>query len=336
MRLVGAVALVVVTSACGGSGGTSQAPTASQAAGQTAGQAVLQIGVMVHLEGWGDDNNRARFEEHAGLVREYATLFEKHGAKLTWESKELTEGSIRWDDNVLLEMQQRGHGVGVHADIGGQTTYDCARFADDLRAEKVQLESLGVVVRHVSGIVSHCDWVTTAADAGYLFTTGLVAYAVMSMPVEQRPAEYRNCKTPAACHDTFPAELADRIHPWRADDGTNWLTDDRDGRLVILPASGGLAHMDEDASGANPPGGNWTYTQADLDAFFAELDAALALAKPGQVNTYYLSWSLGAQLDRELLEKWLQGIESYVQSGRVKWSSLPEMYDSYVAWEQSH
>jgi hypothetical protein len=39
-----------------------------------------------------------------------------------------------------------------------------------------------------------------AADAGYLFTTGLVAYAVMSMPPESRPAEYRNCPSPAACH----------------------------------------------------------------------------------------------------------------------------------------
>jgi hypothetical protein len=323
LRLVVVVVLVALTGACG-SGATSAG----------AGLAVLQIGIMVHLEGWGDDNTKTRFEEHARLIREYAALFEKHGAKLTWESKEVTEGSIAWGDNVLLEMQQRGHGVGVHADIGGQSNYDCSRMAADLRAEKVQLESLGVTVRHASGIVSTCDWVTAAADAGYLFTTGQVAYAVMSMPVGQRPAEYRNCKSPSACHDVFPSELADRIHPWRAENGTNWLTDNPNGRLVILPSSGGISHLDEDARGAEVQGKETPYNQADLDAFFVELDAALALASPGKVNTYYLSWSLGSELDRGLLEEWLQGIQPYVQSGRVKWSTLPEMYDSYVVWEK--
>ncbi len=41
----------------------------------------------------------------------------------------MTEGVLPWEDNVRLEMQQRGHGVGVHTDIGGQSNYDCTRFA---------------------------------------------------------------------------------------------------------------------------------------------------------------------------------------------------------------
>jgi hypothetical protein len=325
VRLVAMAALIVPAAACSSATATPAPAT---------GPAVLQIGIMVHLEGWHDDTDKGRFAEHALLIRDYAALFEKHGAKLTWASKEVTEGIIRWGDNVLLEMQQRGHGVGVHADIGGEKSYDCARFAGDLRAEKVQLESLGLTVRHVSGIVSTCDWVTAAADAGFLFTTGNVAYSVMSMPVEKRPAEYRDCKSPSACHDTFPTELADRINPWRAEDGTNWLTDNRKGHLVILPASGGIALMGEEASGAAMKGNEAPYDQADLDAFFSQLDAALALARPDRVNTYYVSWSLGSTLDQAVLEKWLAQLESYVKSGRAKWSTLPEMYDSYVAWEK--
>ncbi|MHC1784968.1 MAG: hypothetical protein AB9891_19820 [Anaerolineaceae bacterium] len=84
-----------------------------------AGDGVLYIGIMVHLEGWEDDVNQQRFALHAKVVREYADLFEKYGGKLTLESKELTEGIHRWGDNVLLEMEQRGHGIGVHADLGG-------------------------------------------------------------------------------------------------------------------------------------------------------------------------------------------------------------------------
>jgi hypothetical protein len=296
------------------------------------GQAVLYLGIMVHLEGWDDARDRAKFERHVQLVREYASLFEKYGAKLTLESKELTDGILRWGDNVLLEMEQRGHGIGVHADIGGQRNYDCRRFADDLRARKEQLESLGVTVRHVSGICSHCDWVTAAADAGYLFTTGQVAYCVMSLPPEQRPPEYRDCPSPAACHDPFPTDLADRLHPWRMRSGADWLTHDPNGHLVLLPASGGLAYMEEEATGQEGK----EFTAADIDYFIRELEQAIALAEPDKVNIYYVSWSLGQALDAHLLEEWLKRIEPYVQAGQAQWKTLPEMYDAYVQWEQSH
>ncbi len=292
---------------------TSQASAASGSS-----PAVLYFGIMVHLEGWDDHLDQARFERHAQLMREYASLFETYGAKLTWESKEVTDGALEWGDNVLLEMQQRGHGVGVHADIGGQKNYDCSRFSADLRAEKEQLESLGVTVRHVSGIVSHCDWVTAASDAGYLFTTGNVAYAVMSMPPESRPAEYRDCQTPAACHDVFPAELEARLHPWRANSGADWLTNAPNGKLVILPSSGGLCvrQKSDDPS---------------CDVFFRELEQAIALAQPGQVNAYYVSWSLGQPIELDVLEAWLQRMDAYVRAGQVEWKTLPDMYDAYIA-----
>lgn len=292
--------------------------------------AVLYLGIMVHLEGWNDHMDQESFKKHALLIREYASLFETYGAKLTWESKEVTDASLKWGDHVLLEMEQRGHGVGVHADIGGQKNYACERFTRELKAEKEQLESLGVTVRHVSGNVSQCDWVTATADAGYVFTSGQVAYAVMSLPPEDRPAEYRDCKNPAMCHDTFPVDLADRLHPWRMNSGVDWLTHNPDGRLVILPSSGGLVCMEEEANGQKACG---EFTQADIDAFLRELEQAVALSQPGEVNIYYVSWSLGKPLDKQLLERWLQAIEPFVVSGQVEWKTLPEMYEAYVAWE---
>ena len=287
------------------------APDASSAA-------VLSFGIMVHLEGWEDEQNQGRFEEHVRLMREYASLFETYGAKLTWESKEVTEGALKWGVNVLLEMQQRGHGVGVHADIGGKKNYDCSRFSADLLAEKEQLESLGVTVRHVSGIVSHCDWVMAASEAGYLFSSGNVAYGVMSMPVESRPEEYRNCQTPSACHDVFPAELETRLHPWRMNSGADWITHDPNGKLVELPSSGSLCVIEQNG-------------EESCDDFFRELEAAIELSSPGEVNTYYVSWSLGKAIDIADLENWLQRMDGYVQSGQVEWKTLPEMYDAYIA-----
>jgi len=296
--------------------------------------AVLHLGIMVHLEGWSDDTDEARFQKHAQLMREYADLFEAYGAKLTWESKEVTDAIVRWGDNVLLEMEQRGHGIGVHADIGGQRDYDCDRFTAALREEREQLASLGVTVRHVSGFVSHCDWVTAAAEAGYQFTTGQVAYAVMSMPEELRPPQYRKCPTPSRCHNTFPADLADRIHPWRMKSGANWLTHDPAGQLVLLPSSQVLPCTMEETTGAEIKGCGHNFTQADVDSFFEQLEQAIALAEPGNVNIFYVAWSLGSQLDRSLLRACLSGIVPYVQSGQVQWATLPEMYDIYLRWEE--
>ncbi len=292
---------------------------------------VLYLGLMVHLEGWNDDQDQARFEQHARLLGEYASLFETYGAKLTLESKEMTPGSAKWGDNILLQMQQRGHGIGVHADIGGEKNYPCRQMSEDLRQKKLELEALGVTVRHLSGNVSTCDWVTASIDAGYAFTTGTVAYGLMSLPLAKRPAEYRNCVSPAACHQVYPTDLAGRLHPWRANSGTDWIEPSANGRLIILPASGGLKCMDEDQNGQSITGKGCQYTREDINLFFKEVDQALTLLDPNQVNIYYNSWSFGEALDQTLLEEWLQRLQPYIDSGRVQWKTLPEMYDIYMA-----
>jgi hypothetical protein len=291
----------------------------------------LMIGFMVHLEGWNDDMNQAKFNEHAQIVREYADLFERYGAKITFESKELTDGSIKWKDNVLLEMQQRGHGVGVHADEGGDRDYDeCQGFTEALLREKTQLESLGVNVLHVSGVVSKCDWVTATAQAGFKFTTGTVSYAAMSLSPDLKPAEYSNCPNPSRCHDVFPTELEGRIHPWTAENGSNWILDDPNGQLVILAASQGLTCVEEELSPSGKTG-SCVFNQGDINAYIEQLNLALSLAEPGKVNIFYVGNSLGAKLDMNILEAWLKAIDPYVKNGQVQWATLPEIYQAYAA-----
>lgn len=309
-----------------------EVPTgASTQTGSAADRPLLYLAIMVHLEGWDDDRDQAKFERHAQIVREYADLFEEYGAKLTLESKELTDGSIRWGDNVLLEMEQRGHGIGVHADIGGSRSYDCTQFKADLRKERIQLESLGVTVRHVSGNTSHCDWVRATIDAGYEFTTGTVAYNVMSLPIDERPEAYRDCPTPSKCHQIFPPKLEDRLHPWRTSDGSNWLEHDPEGQLVILASDGGLQCFQEERGSGVTSG--CEFNVEDIEAIKNQLDTALGLADPEHVNFIYLSWSLGGMLDIGLMELWLQSLQPYLEDGRIAWASLPEIYDAYLSWE---
>ncbi|MHC1784969.1 MAG: hypothetical protein AB9891_19825 [Anaerolineaceae bacterium] len=208
--------------------------------------------------------------------------------------------------------------------------YNCNQFAADLRERKQRLEALGVTVRHVSGNTSSCDWVTATANAGYQFTSGQVAYSLSSMPIDKRPPEYRNCPSPAACHDVFPTDMADRIHPWRANSGADWVTHDPNGRLVILSSSHGIKQIYEETHGQDTMK-DMPFTIEDVDAYFEQLDQALALSTPDEVNIYYISWSLGSELDRSITEEWLKRLQPYIESGRVQWKTLPEMYDAYVA-----
>ena len=210
------------------------------------------------------------------------------------------------------------------------TTTNAEGFAEALLEKKAKLESLGVTVLHVSGVVSKCDWVTPTVEAGFKFTTGTVSYAAMSLSPELQPAEYSNCTVPTKCHDVFPTNLEDRIHPWRAENGSNWTQDNPNGKLVILSASQGLTCMSEELS---PTGktGSCVFEQNDIETYIQQLQLALSLAEPGKTNIFYVGNSLGTKLNMGLLEDWLQAIDPYVKSGQVEWVTLPEMYQAYVA-----
>ncbi|MCA9772421.1 MAG: hypothetical protein KC466_08430, partial [Myxococcales bacterium] len=265
--------------------------------------AKLKVGLMVHLEGRSFPTE-SLFDDYADLLSEYATLFETHGAKLTWESKEPTLASILYDNNVLLALEGRGHGVGVHADLGynGGAPYTQAEFVSDLALRRAQLDLTGVQNRHVSGICSELDWVTAAANAGFEFTTGAVAYCYMSLPYDERPEAYRDCATPATCHQPISDDIAELIHPWRMADGATWTTADPAGPLVLLPSAGGLACHEEEHGGTS--GSGCEFTTGDIESYTAELEEAIAAVEPGMVNQYYVSWSLGEALDPDLLDQW--------------------------------
>jgi hypothetical protein len=297
---------------------------------------VLLMGIMVHLEGWNDDADQAQFNRHASLLREYASLFEKYGAKLTLESKEMTEGSIRWGDNVLLEMRQRGHAIGVHADVGGSKKDTLTNMKMKLANMKSRLESQGLTVRHVSGIVSHCDWVTAAAETGYKFVTGTVAYGLLSLPPEKRPIVIPENATPAMFHQPYPFALQDRLNPWRAENGTDWIDDSPQGKVVIIPSGGGLHFAFEESQGSTRQAGQAEFTLEDISAFERDLKTILAQVRSDKIYTYHLSWSFGQVLDKSLLEKWLQMIQQYVDQGKIQWKTLPEVYDAYVNWESEN
>ena len=306
---------------------------------------VLNLGLMIHLEGWVDEEtNEDSFRSHAEAVRYFADTLEKYNLTGTFEARpEFVVACDKWDDNVLLELHERGHAIGVHADLGGisgldENYYD--RFVTQLTEYKKDMEDLtGIEIRHVSGICSELDWVSAAIESGYEFTTGGVAYCAMSLLEENQLEEFNECASAGACHDTFPTGLEDRMQPWRVFSGEDWLTPNYNGELVFFPSDAVLYSLTEENEGQLPEGALGTFYDDDVDNFFVRLDEGIELVKDDEYNTMYFAWSIGdaarVKNNDDLYEKLFGGLHQYMESGQVEWKTIPEMYDDFLWWEEN-
>jgi len=301
------------------------------------GKPVLYIGIMIHLEG--NDNatqDKNLFDGWVSKIEETAALLEKYNAKGTFEAKpNFVECCKKWNNNVLLDLYQRGHGIGVHADVGGignknNNVKDMSRKMSVMKNDTEEL--LGKEIRHVSGICSEADWVRAAIVSGYKFATGNVTMCGLCLSGENIPKGFTKEQMIDDFHGVFPPDLKDRIHPWRTSDGSNWLEDDPEGKLVILASDGVIVAFDEEYSKSGKSGKKMdVFDSKDIDSYIKKLKEALALSESGMVNIFYVGLSIGKGADPAVFEKWLESIAPYIDSGKAEWKTLPEMYDEYIS-----
>lgn len=293
------------------------------------GKGVVQFTIVLHLEGWDDGNKEVSFRKHAELLREYADLFERYGAKMTLESKEIIDGCINWNDNVLLELQGRGHAVGIHADAGGEQNASVRSIARTLNEMRAKLLTLGIDATFTSGTASKANWVQACKQAGIDTASCMVAYGLWSLDPALRPEGFEPYRTPADGHAPYPFELEQRVQPWLMDDGSNWILPDPNGSVLLIPTGLSLNGASEELNGERVHESE--LTQADIDAWESILPRVVAASDSRQVNTFYAVWSFGKPVDMETLEHWLQLIDGYVQAGSLRWSTIPEMAALYRA-----
>ena len=291
------------------------------------GKGVVQFTVVLHLEGWDDGNKEASFRKHAELLRTYADLFERYGATMTLESKEIIDGCINWNDNVLLELQGRGHAVGIHADAGGEQNASVRSIARTLTEMRTKLLALGIDATFASGTASKANWVQACEQAGIDTASCMVSYGLWSLDPALRPDGFEPYRTPADGHAPYPFELEQRVHPWLMDDGSNWILPDPNGSVLLIPSGLSLNGASEELNGERVHESE--FTQADIDAWKSVLPRVIAASDSRQVNTFYAVWSFGKAIDMETLEQWLQFIAGYVQAGSIRWSTIPEMAALY-------
>ena len=195
-------------------------PLAAQPAQAQDSLPPLLLGMAIHVEGWHQERqDESLFRLHEAELYDTAAAAQAAGAILTFEfSPIFTEAADTWGSTLPADVVAMGHGVGVHADVGGNGE---SLTAEEFAAELVPMRETvsrqtGVDVRHISGICSPSPWVEGAILAGFTSATGSVEYCALSLDPENVPPGYENldCSDgPASCHGVFPDDIKHKIHP---------------------------------------------------------------------------------------------------------------------------
>ena len=280
----------------------------------------LYLGFSIHLEGWKVGNEKLGYdqdlyERYSDLILGYSNLANSYAMPFTWETANLIAPSANFEPNILVQLYQRGDGIGVHADLGGKSNAPGGqkKFTRDMKKMRLDMEAMGIPISHVSGICSTMDWVTAALDAGYEATTGTVEYCLKSLPLDEQSAAIRACESPATCHDAFPGEIPDLLHPYRAADGSTWTTPANEG-LILFHAAGDIP---------------CTATGCDIQM----IEEALAAREPGIFHSLFFIHSFGSPMDEEILRTFYESIQPYIESGDIVWQTMPQLLETYKAVE---
>jgi hypothetical protein len=338
LRWVGAALLAQSFVACGG--GTGQSPAdgggGHGGGGGTSGVTPLLVTITLHLEN-ADTSTGTYFP----ALNAFAASFEAHGGKLTLEPRHTiameSAGVFDW-----RAMEARGHAVGLHAAIGGTEPTTLIEFNRVGQMRKGALAPLVDHLTHISGNCGDVDWVRGVTELGFTATTGSTVLCLYSVPAANRPSEYQSlsCSTAAdrVCHHSFPSELSQRIHPWRAGSSEAWFTDDPTGALVIFPGSGTLPCLEEEATTTGPLPSMCKLTAEDVTRALADLDAAIAIVDSNKVNTYYWVWGSWAfdSTQQAALDAFLAAMDQRAARGQIRWANVTEMEAAYLSWEAAH
>lgn len=289
----------------------------------------LKIGFVFHLEGWHWEVETV-FENYRNDLLSLADLFDAHNATPTWEVRDefVVELETRGDP-LLADLLARGHGVGVHADLGGNPDigYTQREFASDLLDRRGRAERVASLrVEGVSGVCSNLDWVGAAQRGGFQVVTGIVAYCLNAMPRSMRPDPYKDCANPRACHQVFPEGLEMRLHPWWARSGSDWLVPQERG--VLMAPSSGTLNCFAEAAASSESHTRCSFNRHDILAWSSEIDEALTLVDSHKVNFHYVVWSYGSYPNLSVLDAWLDAGDELVASGQVEWATVAEVLEA--------
>jgi hypothetical protein len=288
------------------------------------------LNFSIHVEGYQEEDDpggEAVFDAHVAAILGLADDadggdgVDPDEPRLTFElSPIFVNATEMWGSDIISQLDARGHGVGVHADLGGQGYLDRTDFTNQLIGMREAIEAQGVDVVHVSGICSPSEWVEAAIDAGFTATTGMVEFCHSSYP-----GNYPLPCGDAAneCHGMAVTDWEHLIHPWHTSTSADWLTDDPAGALLLV-ANGGssVSCLREDAAGATCAG---VGESGDVDELETLLREFIGHREAGEVNALTLSWSVGRPPTAGFADELFAVVETYVAAGQVLWATMADI-----------
>lgn len=302
--------------------------------------APLYITTMTHMEGnFKDDVDEDLFRKHAADIRWAMDLFDEYGAKLTIESEQpFALANTTWSDNVLADVIAQGHGVGTHADFGGNVRIRLTLndLIANFKENKALIDDLVGAENNfgVSGGTGPTDWVLGASAAGFHYMDGVTGFGYLSMDESERPDGWddsyiRN----TSYHDSIPVDFAERIYPLQLADATD-LENDDDAVITIMGGDiGELASLAEGRSNCFP---DCTFDADDIaavEAAILEADSIRDRSKFAKINMHIPAILLTTR-NETLLREFLSMIQTYVDDGTIIWATQKGAYEAFVDWEK--
>ena len=304
--------------------------------------APIFITTMTHLEGnWDFSGNdgKEKFDQKILSIELAMDTFEKYDALLTIESEiPFSTAAIEWSSDIFQAILNRGHGAGTHCDISPlQSILSIEEFSEQFRQRKVLMDTLIGVENNLgcSGGQGFNDWILGASAAGFKFIDGIVGYAFLSMPLENRPVGWTNdyIIEQGHYHDNVPVSLAERIHPFMMEDASDF-TPDKPGRILL--SAGGLGRLDgfADEERGETCRPRCSFEHEDIDAAFRRIDEALTfhdINKIGKIDIYFPLSSFTTK-NISYIESFLSRLkDEYITRGKLQWGTQRAVYEAYTS-----
>jgi hypothetical protein len=313
-----------------------------------AGGAPLYFTTMTHMEGnWNDDENEGLFLKHVEQLRYGMDLAEEYGALLTIESeKPFARANTLWNLNIMVEIRDRGFGVGTHCDIGfNDSPMSVQQFSEMFIENKSLVDGLIGAANNLgcSGGGSVNDWAQAASLAGFKYLDGIVTMHYLSMPMENRPGPQWTDEFIRNGHFHFnaPLDLYERIYLFEVADARDFVADENP---VIVISSGELGLISAMAEGGREPGSgspilhdeDYTFDYADIDTLaqtIRAVDAGRDRSRIAKLTAYIPSNTYDPE-NEAVLRYFFEQMQALAGQGIITWATQRQVYEAYVAWNE--
>jgi hypothetical protein len=276
-----------------------------------------------------DYNTPEFFERHVADILTVTALVEAHGGRMTIQAQSpFTTVALQTGNAVLADLARRGHEIALHF-------HEDAHLGPNSAALPVEtwcmvMDEELALIREASGVSRIRYW-----SGGNLYPQLYEAAACAGLDVN---SDWKNPRT-----QTTDLALVG-VHPWRPAGGTDgfdlslFTRHDPSGSVVFLPEGQYDSESFAAMRRSEESGGDEAYFAYLASALIASLE----VARTDWVNVFHFTVHPGefrgdpmrpfSVIERFLIEV----VDPLVESGQVRWATLSEMADAFIAWETAH